>query len=534
MLQKIADRINKQVSTGDYEISRLQEYRDTGYKKLFQIASKETNYIHHIGGRTEAQFNIATENLPDIGKVFRYGVAFSLESSQYLYDPIAVLQPKVELFNAYVSGNGKIVSGLKMWCVSPDRHTGVLPASTIPLDWIQYNNFIFIGNYWLKSLDDITDSDIRNIVEVFDRLMPAYLYVEENAELGVSDKVSKICWNTSGRVKPSGIEGKSKDKKSHENMYRYGHEEWLFDFDKLVDGYHYSYFESVNKAREKYEGKLLDIDLYTAESSQKSQYYWVAKLSDVEVIDRQKELSIIEKYKQLGWLEQMRRDLENASADVDSFDKWVAKGDLFNIRFRPEDVQWYGSELLPMHSGDSISNKRYKLLNKNTCILPDLEKRDFVFSGLDVKETGKKIQSHRQRNVIECSQLHSEIQNMMAEYLRNEYIGAEVKLECGTQFGTKIDIGMLYNDEYYFFEVKAYSNAKLSIREALGQLIEYSYYPNKQIAKQIVIVTNAKLNALDKEYLEFLRNTLSLPVGYIQFDMDMKKPAAIFHALDIE
>jgi esterase/lipase superfamily enzyme len=185
MLWNIADRVIREIGSGLYEISKLLEYRDTGFKEFFRIEKQEADYAYYFGRRTEVQFHIAVADLPNVGTVFRYGIGFSVQPGRYLDDPLTVLLQKVALFNAYLAENTQAVSDLKIWCVSSDMHTGPLPASVIPLDWMQPDHFIFIGNYWRKTIDEITDTDIREIMRVFDALMPAYLYVEENAGLGL-------------------------------------------------------------------------------------------------------------------------------------------------------------------------------------------------------------------------------------------------------------------------------------------------------------------------------------------------------------
>lgn len=54
-------------------------------------------------------------------------------------------------------------------------------------------------------------------------------------------RVSRVTFNTEGWMFPSGRNGKSTNAELHEGIYGYGHEEWLFDISKLIDGYHYGF-----------------------------------------------------------------------------------------------------------------------------------------------------------------------------------------------------------------------------------------------------------------------------------------------------
>jgi hypothetical protein len=62
---------------------------------IFSSRTTNHNYAFHNGGRSELQFNIG--DLADT-RGFRFGVAFSFETSQAMPTPIDVLAPKVGLF----------------------------------------------------------------------------------------------------------------------------------------------------------------------------------------------------------------------------------------------------------------------------------------------------------------------------------------------------------------------------------------------------------------------------------------------------
>ena len=57
-----------------------------------------------------------------------------------------------------------------------------------------------------------------------------------------------------------------------------------------------------------------------------------------------------------------------------------------------------------------------------------------------------------------------------------------------------------------------------SIRNALGQLMEYSYYPNNKRADKIKIVSHAPVNESIRNYIKHVRNEFEIPLYYIQFN----------------
>jgi hypothetical protein len=74
-------------------------------------------------------------------------------------------------------------------------------------------------------------------------------------------------------------------------------------------------------------------------------------------------------------------------------------------------------------------------------------------------------------------------------------------------------------DRYIYYELKSYSSAQACIREALGQLLEYSFWPGATKAERLIVVGEAKLDAKGKSYLEYLRQEFALPIEYRRFDM---------------
>lgn len=55
-------------------------------------------------------------------------------------------------------------------------------------------------------------------------------------------------------------------------------------------------------------------------------------------------------------------------------------------------------------------------------------------------------------------------------------------------------------------------NTTRSIREALGQLLEYNHYPSRNAAAEWLIVLDTEPSNLDKRYIDLLRDERSLPV----------------------
>ena len=112
---------------------------------------------------------------------------------------------------------------------------------------------------------------------------------------------------------------------------------------------------------------------------------------------------------------------------------------------------------------------------------------------------------------------HNRLSNEMVKYLKRKgYIDVVtdkefVDIQAIDPQGNKI-----------YFELKTANTVKLAIRQALGQLLEYNHYPNKNNADKLIIVTELEITQQDAQYLLGMRSRYNIPVYYQQFDMNKK------------
>jgi hypothetical protein len=110
---------------------------------------------------------------------------------------------------------------------------------------------------------------------------------------------------------------------------------------------------------------------------------------------------------------------------------------------------------------------------------------------------------------------HSEIQLKLKAILEKEYGVENVSIEnpCG---GNRIDAVVRQKNGFIFYEIKTASNSRSCIRQALGQILDYAYWPGKKKANQMVIVGEYPLSKNGKSYLAFINKEFSLPIDYMQ------------------
>lgn len=113
---------------------------------------------------------------------------------------------------------------------------------------------------------------------------------------------------------------------------------------------------------------------------------------------------------------------------------------------------------------------------------------------------------------------HNELSNVLKEYLLGNGFN---KVETDKDY---VDIRAIDpQGKQIFYELKTATTVRVSIRQALGQLLEYNHYPIAKKADKLIIVTSSKPKNEDIQYLTGLRRIYNIPVYYQQFDMERKE-----------
>ena len=224
----------------------------------------------------------------------------------------------------------------------------------------------------------------------------------------MEDKISKICWNSEGWKFPSGSQGKSTASQSFEAIHGYGHEEWLFDKSRIVNGYHYAFLQPLNLKSDKHVDKTYNVYLYTITNNIK---YFVGRIESANCISKNESRNIYKTYKQKGWLKAMAREIENAGASSMPFLKSPSE-QFFNVKFKFEDVN-RPEELEEILGSDiNISTTRYKLLTKKSDIK--------IATDITEEDEGRmKLTKRRKRTYKADSTIdpyHDKLQNALCTY----------------------------------------------------------------------------------------------------------------------
>ncbi|QEM06422.1 hypothetical protein DIU31_023980 [Mucilaginibacter rubeus] len=330
---------------------------------------------------------------------------------------------------------------------------------------------------------------------------------------GKKNKITRLSWNENNWQYPSGWMGKSANPKTHEGQYGFGYEEWLFDRTKLIKGYHYGFIQGMQSKNQIHAGKIYNVHLYAQNSSRN--YYYVGCIRDAQGISNAESKEVYQIYQAKGWLSEMAKSLEHVEADVAHFNKTKPEF-LFNVRFKLHNIEQKAEMEELADIDDNITTDHFKLLPYRGEYVPSL-------NPIEPEETdeGKfKNEGKRKRTFNgeqEYDPIHDRMQNAIVEHLRSDpkYGYKHVYIEK-----SRVDIkAVLPDGTWHYFEIKT-DSPKRSIRNAIGQVMEYAYYPAVERAKKIIVVGQREPEPNSIDYLEYLRERFDLPISYRSFDWE--------------
>ena len=316
------------------------------------------------------------------------------------------------------------------------------------------------------------------------------------------NKYCRLCWNTSGWCMPTGE--RAETGKSYVAEHGFGHEEWLFNYEWLIDGIKFGFLQPIGKHRPIYAGHTCSITLYTLTPEKDT--LLIGRISHVTILNENEMQQVLDTYTQRGWLDQMREHVTNIKGAVDAIDNPPATA-ISNIRFAPEDVQIFDPRPRVVENHTIVRNRRYHPLNW-IGDYPDTE----IQPPPHTLDDPRRSEDERKRAAQEGSTIdpkHVRLQNRLYERLC-ELNGSE------NVFYERDYVDLIVSEPNgdVYFEIKTATSAKHCIRLALGQLLEYSHYPDNNRAARFVVVGDAPASEEDHAYLVHLRKTYHLPIYY--------------------
>lgn len=329
-------------------------------------------------------------------------------------------------------------------------------------------------------------------------------------------KLARICWNSNNWQKPSGKYGKSKNPEAYEMIVGYGHEEWLLDLEKIIDGFHYAYLQAIGAHREKYIGKKFDISLYSIDNNTKIRW-WLGEIKNVDIIPEEESTKVLKIYKKKGWYAEMIEQLRNVDADYKDFQK-IHPEYFATTKFRVKDINLLDTPLQFSANDSAVTSDYYNLKNfvsTRKLSLPD----KFLFkSGHSQKSENAIANYEAQKRTIDLfhNRIQEKVYNQLCSVHNKQNVGSEVPVNGNS----KIDIVVKNNRSYTFYEIKTSNSLLKCLREGIPQLLEYAYFPNVTNANKLIIISHNRITSEAEKYLKHLRNKFNLPIYYQHYDVD--------------
>lgn len=328
----------------------------------------------------------------------------------------------------------------------------------------------------------------------------------------------RICWNTQDWQHPTG-EAAKLEGTSYVSSHGFGHEEWLFNFGWLIDGYKYGFLQPLQYLKPKLRGNIFDIILYTVAPTGKK--FFVGWVKNCEISTPKQAAETYKIYGRNGWLNEMVQDLEKLNINPKPITS--AGNNLFpitNFRFKPSDV-----ELLKPFISVNASHKVYRIYRYRplTSIGSDdwaeilAQRKESLGNVVSFNKGKLKSTDIRNRAAQEGTAFdptHNRIQNALFKKLVDLYGTDNVGYEDNA-----VDLVAKQDSKTIFYEIKTSSTAKQCIRLALGQLLEYSHWADNERAQKLIIVGAISPSDDAKRYLEYLRSRYNLPIYYCHYDL---------------
>lgn len=323
-------------------------------------------------------------------------------------------------------------------------------------------------------------------------------------------RIARICWNEHGWTRPSGRQGKTKSDHSFEGNTGYGHEEWLFDWENVHEGWQYGFVQGI---KEGHEGQVFDLLLYTIHSPTRSRY-WVGVIEGVEVITHEDALSAARRMDKSGKLERMRASIVAFGLKPKTI-RAHEKNHVVNVRFRQAKTQVFDE---PVHfQTKELPMGRYILqhpgVTHERLYQPGRSRDKLVKWNVNTSIVNRTTYA----NVVKIDPVHAKWQKSLEVTVAQDLPGAKADKEFHID-GHAVDFVIERDGIRAFIEIKTDPSPRKVIRAALAQLMEYAYWPNERRCQVLLIAGSLPAGEDDEDFLKMLRQDFKIPVHYVHIE----------------
>jgi hypothetical protein len=328
---------------------------------------------------------------------------------------------------------------------------------------------------------------------------------------------NRMCWNSRGWRLPTNTASDS----GYPQKMGFGHEEWNFQIEDAVDGFVYGYLYYIPSEKKLVEAKgHFKIGFWSMHPETRKRLI-VGMYKDATLATENDFIRLNDAFSRRGIYERRARELCDVVSSL-SFEeaKQLLMKSIRDYRFKcPIEQIIHCVEYIPV---DKVvrSRKLGAYFTRPTFVLdnelPILRKypraggstvsKSRLASGSALAEDAYYRESPTKRDYI--IPRHNRLSNAFAKWLSERGFFGILQEE------NFVDVTFTYESKVYLAELKTCYGVGTTkaIREALGQLLEYNYYPGRELSNVWVIVLDEQPSIEDITYIRRLKSVLSLPL----------------------
>jgi hypothetical protein len=110
---------------------------------------------------------------------------------------------------------------------------------------------------------------------------------------------------------------------------------------------------------------------------------------------------------------------------------------------------------------------------------------------------------------------HRKLRKVLYKQLVSKFPNREIFQELPIGDGNSVDVVVRQRNEYWFYEIKTAGSARACLRQGLGQVLEYAFWPPiARMVSRLIVVGEAAMDESSEKYLQLLKKRFSLPISY--------------------
>lgn len=321
--------------------------------------------------------------------------------------------------------------------------------------------------------------------------------------------LQRLCWNSNGYQYPAG-ETMNVDK-GFAGKHGFGYEEWNFNNNDLIDNFCYGYMYQTPKES---NGKKYNIFFFTKDNEGRD--LLIGFYKEAQFLNEKQRVDLEKKFKKSDIYVRRKQELISLGINKKLANNYIlgeTEEEKFvfplNISVDPKNMILFDSPLLinkliqerlnyHYTTAENINHKKNKLT-----LLTRISKKSIITSLAhnEDKDLNEIPYLRAPNNDIKLIKpLHNKLSNDFKKYLCDEGF-CNIEREKNA-----IDVIAIRENRTYIFELKVVNMpyVRHSLREALGQLLEYNYYPSRKKFDYLNIVLNRKPSEMEIKWCENL------------------------------